>query len=61
MGYEGAGVGTLAAYPSAVMAAMMSSSCWASVGVRVTLVAAASSSALSCSALSSEADFLIGM
>ncbi|KAH9649073.1 hypothetical protein KPL70_025843 [Citrus sinensis] len=61
VGYEGAGVGTLAACPSTVMAAMMSSSCWASVGVRVTLVAATSSSALSCSALSSEADFSIGM
>ena len=40
----GAGAGALAACPSVVMAVMMSSSCLASVGVRVTLVVAASSS-----------------
>ena len=51
----GAGAGASAACPSTVMAAMMSSSCLASVGVRVTLVATASSSALTCSASSLEA------
>ena len=52
---EGAGAGALVACPSAVMVAMMSSSCLASVGVRVTLVAAASNSTSTCSASSSEA------
>ena len=55
VGCGGAGVDASAACPSAVMATMMSNSCWTSVGVRVTLVAAASSSASTCSASSSEA------
>ena len=46
----GAGIGA-----STVMAVMMSSSCLAFVGVRVTLVATASSSASTCSTSSSEA------
>ena len=54
--YGGAGVGALVACPLAVIAAMMSSTCWASVVVRMTLVAATSSSALTCSAASSEAE-----
>ena len=51
----GAGAGASAACPSAVMAPIMSSSCLASVGVRLTLAAAPTSSASICSALSSEA------
>ena len=42
---EGVGVYASATYPSAVMAAMISSSCLASVGVCVTLVAAVANSA----------------
>ena len=51
----GVGVYASAAWPSAVMAAMISSSCLASAGVGVTLVAAAGSSASTCSISSSEA------
>ena len=55
MGCGGAGVGASAACPSAVMVAMMSSSCWAYVGVRVTLVTAASNYTSTLLASSSEA------
>ena len=56
---EGAGAGYSAAYPSAMIAAMISSKCFVLMGVRVTLAAAASSSASICSALSSEAGGVI--
>ena len=56
---EGVRAGSLAAYPSAVIAAMISSRCFVSVGVRVTLAAAASSSASMSSASSSDAGGVI--
>ena len=56
--YGGAGAGVSATCPSTMMAAMMSNSYLASVGVRVTLVAATSSSTSTCSALSSEAGWV---
>ena len=57
--YGGAEAGALAAYPSAVMTTMISSSYFVSVGVRVTLAAATSSSTSICSTFSSEARGLI--
>ena len=54
-----AGVGASATCPSAVMKAMMSSNCLASVGVRVTLVAAASSSASTWSVSSLEVEGVV--
>ena len=57
--YEGARVGASAACPSAVIAAMISSSYFVSVGVRVTLAATASNSVTICSASSSEAEGVI--
>ena len=54
VGCRGARVGALVACPSAMMEAMMSSSCLASVVVPVTLAAATSSSASTCSASSLE-------
>ena len=52
---DGARVGASAVCLSAVIATMISSKCFVSVGVRVTLAAAASSSASICSAVSLEA------
>ena len=56
---EGAGAGYSAAYPSAMIAAMISSICFVSVGVRVTLAAATSNSASMCSASSLDAGGVI--
>lgn len=52
---EGAKVGASTSYPSVVIVAMMSRKCFAPVGVRVTLFAAAANSASIGSASSSEA------
>ena len=51
----GIGVDASAAWPSAVMAAMIASSCLACSGVGIALAAAAASSASTCSISSSEA------
>ena len=53
--YKGDRAGSSAVYPSVVIAAMISSKCFVLMGVRVTLAAAASSSASICSAVSLEA------
>ena len=52
--WGGIGVDASAAWPSAVMAAMIASSCLACSGVGVTLAAAAASSVSTCSISSSE-------